>query len=202
MKVLLSPFFAAIAAFGPAVAFAGAALVVDLMGDITPEPEAFTELEQGASLVLGPEAQIILMHYASCLESQIKGGRVEVTARGLTLTDGAETVAETEVECPRKVAFEENSGTIAAVVLRGGEDRVVINPTPVFLVLGRDGVAAVTVMRGDAPVGAATVQGGVARWDGPALAAGEYELILTGPAGERRAMARVAAGAGVTIIDP
>ena len=118
-------------------------------------------------------------------------------------TTGA-VVSETDVECPRKVAFAENTDTVAAVVLRGGEDNTVINARPVFVLLG-EGVERIEIRSGGAVVGQLDVNGHLARWPAlaPSLERGKpYEIAFIVAGKPRVAPAVVAVGAGVTIVQP
>lgn len=186
----------------PIAAAAPAALIVDSRGAIIPPAPALTEAEEGATYTLDGVAELIVIHYASCLETHFRGGEVAIGPLGAT--GGAEIVGETEIECPRKVAFAEAPNASASVVLRGGEAKTVVNPKPFFVILG-DGVATVEIRRGGALLGAMDVRGGVARWPAglPPLDPGEgYEIAIAGGGVVRTAPAAIGSGAGVTIIQP
>ncbi len=193
----------AAALLAPAAAVAdAAALIVDAQGVVAPPALPLTEAELGVTFDLGADGEIILIHYASCKESHFRGGEVEVGP--LAAKSSGETVSETEVECPRKVAFAEAANASASVVLRGGENRTVIGPRPLFVLLG-GAAATIEVRRGGALVGAMDVRGGMARWPSglPALAPGaDYEITLIAGGVSRAAPAAVANGAGVTIVQP
>ncbi len=192
---------AALLAAGAAAA-APMALIVDSRGAIIPPALALTEAEEGATFTLDETAELIVIHYASCVESHFRGGEVAIGPLGAT--GGAEIVAETEIECPRKVALAEAPDAAASVVLRGGEARTVVNARPFFVVLG-DGLTEIAVEQGGAVVGAMDVRGGIARWPAglPSLEAGaEYEIAFTGGGVTRRAPAAVSPAAGVTIVQP
>ena len=186
----------------PAPAQAQTALIVAVEGQIAPSAEEFSEADEGARYELGDGAQMIVLHYAACVETHFRGGEVTVGALGFKTT--GEIVAETTVECPRKVAFSEDANTVAAVVLRGGEDRTLINARPVFVLLG-SGVERIEIRRGGALVGALDITGRLARWPAGEAAlepAADYEIALVMRGDAKTAEATVATDAGITIIDP
>lgn len=205
-RALRAARLALIALLAPVAALAApAALVVDVMGAAAPAVEPFEELEAGAEVTLAPDAEIFVIHYAACTESHVRGGGFVVGPFGLTLAPGAERLAETEIECPRKVVFAETADRAASVVLRSAGDSVAINRRPVFVILGRVGVSEVRIARDGAPVAALPVMDGLARLPAgaAALEAGPgYEIAIVTAAGVRAAAASVAADAGVTIIAP
>lgn len=188
------------AASGASAAPAGLVVAVD--GDVSPVPEMFSEAEEGAVFRLAADAEMIIMHYAACVESHVRGG--EVTVGPLKITTTGERVADTEIECPRKVAFADEANAVAAVVLRGGEDRTVINARPVF-VFTRDGAEMVEVLRGGEILRRLKIAGQVARWpDGaePLAPGNDYEIAVIDADRRRVAAAAVATDAGVTIVEP
>lgn len=195
-------FAASVFLAAPAAGQQAAALVVAVEGAVSPEVEAFSEAEAGASFKLADDAQIILLHYAACTETHIRGGAVEITTVGLSTT--GETVSETEVECPHRVAFKESTGQIAAVVLRGEGGETLANARPVFAIVG-DGVTRIEVLKDGRQVSVLEVSGRLARWpkDAPALAPGVgYEIAIVGDGFRRVAPARIARDAGLTVIRP
>ena len=72
--------------WAPAKAAKEAALIVAAQGAISPEPEAFSEAAEGANYSLAADAELIVMHYASCTESHFKGGDVTVGKLGVKTT--------------------------------------------------------------------------------------------------------------------
>lgn len=194
--------FVALALWRPAHAAGEAALIVAVQGAVAPEAEAFSEAADGASYTLADDAEMIVMHYAACVESHFRGGDVTIGPLGVATT--GTLVSETEVECPRKVAFAEDANTVAAVVLRGGEDRTLINARPVFVLLADD-VERIEIRKGADVVGMLEISGRLARWPSaaPPLASGDdYEIALHRGGAARTAAAAVATDAGVTIVQP
>lgn len=190
------------AAFPVFSAEAQTALIVAAEGEISPSAEEFSEADEGARFVMSDGAQMIVLHYAACVETHFRGGELTIGALGFETT--GEVASETTVECPRKVAFSEDANTVAAVVLRGGEDRTLINSRPVFVLLG-PGVERIEIRRGGALVGALDIDGRLARWPAGEAAlepASDYEIALLMGGDAKTADAAVAADAGITIIDP
>lgn len=201
-NVLKAIAMAVLLAAGAGAAAAPAGLIVAVQGDVSPAPETFSEAEEGTVYRLAADAEMIVMHYAACVETHVRGG--EVTVGPLSVSTTGERVADTEVECPRKVAFGDAANAVAAVVLRGGEDRTVINARPVF-VFTKAGPDFVEVLRGGQVLRRLKVAGQVARWPEGAepLAAGnDYEIAVVDTDRRRSAAAAVATDAGVTIVEP
>ena len=180
-----------------------AALVIAVRG--VPEDLAapFSEAEAGTRFDLGAEGEMILLHYAACRETHFQGGAVKVGSLEATTTGSL--VAETEVECPRKVAFADNGAGLAAVILRGGEEAPArLAAQPVFVLL-TDEPAVLEIRRAGAVVATLKPEGRLARWPegAPALAAGEtVEIRLSFDGSERILPGLVSPSAGVMIIEP
>lgn len=193
---------ACLAPLGPAGAET-MALIVDSKGAVTPAAMPFSEAESGARFDLAPDAELIVIHYASCVESHFRGGAVSIGPEGVS-GDG-DTIAETRIECPRKVAFAQTADASASVILRGDEEIVAINARPVFVLLGGGG-DAVEVAENGRTLARLDAKGGLARWpeDMAPLEAGvAYEIVLPSEDGARRAApATVRSGAGLTVVQP
>lgn len=190
------------AAFPVASAEAQTALIVAAEGEISPAAEEFSEAAEGARFVMSDGAQMIVLHYAACVETHFRGGELTIGALGFKTT--GEIASETTVECPRKVAFSEDANTVAAVVLRGGEDRTLINSRPVFVLLA-PGVERIEIRRRGELVGALDIDGRLARWPAGKAALepdSNYEIALVMGGDAKTADAAVATDAGITIIDP
>ncbi|SLN75719.1 hypothetical protein OCH7691_03932 [Oceanibacterium hippocampi] len=195
-------FLAGIAGPGPALAAEPAALVVDLQGSVSPEVEPFSELAEGDRLTLADDGEIIIMHYAACVESHYRGGEVTIGALGIETT--GESVSETSVECPRKVMLAEGANKVASVVLRGGESVTVVNARPVFIFLA-EGIERIEIRREGLAVGTLEVANRFARWPegtAPLSVGAGYEIAFIGGKATQTAAASVAGDAGVTIVQP
>lgn len=183
----------------PAYAAEKAALVVDVVGGAAPMIEPFSELEAGDQVDLDADAELIVMHYATCEEIHIAGGGMIIGRDDVRIDDRAEVIARDKVECPATVAFREDANAAGAVVLRSAGEAV-IAPRPVFVAAGAD---QVEVSLGDRVIAVAKVSGGRALWptDAPDLMVGEtYALRMTGPGGDKAAAATVRGNAGVAIL--
>lgn len=182
---------AAVFAAAPAHAYP-AALIVDVLCDVQPPAAPLSEAEPGDGFALAPDAEMIVIHYASCVESRFRGGEVSVGPLGVA-TSG-EIVEETDVECPGPVVFTEPAGSSASVVLRGdGATVAAIGPRPVFVLIG-GGEAVVELRRGGAVEARLEIADGMARWPAGAapLAPGPgYEIALIEADGVRALPASV-----------
>lgn len=79
-----------------------AALVLDYSGPANARLSAFSELPDGAELNLGTKAKLTLLHYRSCKQINITGGKISVGGPHLTVTDGTSTEQPGE-QCPQEV---------------------------------------------------------------------------------------------------
>ena len=77
-----------------------AALVVDIIGDSSPAVDPFSELEAGDEIELAGDAELIVMHYATCEEIHIAGGAMMIGRDGVRIAAGSEVIARDKVECP------------------------------------------------------------------------------------------------------
>ncbi len=182
-----------------AAAAAPVALIVDARGDVDPMPVPFSEASPGARYRLGASGEIIVMHYAACAETHLRGGDVAIDALGVETT--GEVVSREQVECPADLRFSDDATAVAAVVMRGDGVPAALNPRPVFAILAK-GVTAIEVRQDGKALGRITVDGPLARWPKnlPALTPGAvYELALIGGRGGVAA-ATVARGTGVTVV--
>jgi|GEM_PF-1842955 len=179
------------------------ALIVAAKGNIEPPVEEFSEAADGDTFVLAQDAELIILHYGACVEAHFRGGAVTIRPEGFEHA-GAQ-IGETRVECPRKVAFAEDTNAVAAVILRGDPPQTVINVRPVFVLLG-DGVDHVEISQGDTVIRRLALGGGrLARWpaDAAPLAVGEsYKFAVVSANGTRMAPAVAATVAGVTVVEP
>ncbi|MEL7464170.1 MAG: hypothetical protein AAFN79_08895 [Pseudomonadota bacterium] len=184
---------------GSALSDEKAALVVDIVGDATPAIEPFSELDAGETVELGPDAELIVMHYATCEEIHIAAGGLTIGRDAVRVDPAAEVIARDKVACPATVAFQEDANAAGAVVLRSAGDAM-IAPRPIFVARG---ATQVEVRLGDRLIATAPVSGGRALWpaDAPDLMVGEtYALRMTGPGGDKAAAATVRGNAGVAIL--
>lgn len=189
---------AVVSTAGPASA-QKAALVIDVLGDVSPAVEPFGEVDAGTELKLAKGAELILMHYATCEEVHLESGNIRVGLADLEIGGAANVIARDPVECPEQVAFVEAPSSTGAVVLRDS-GAAEIAPRPMF---AAPGATRIEVSAGGELVAAMEVTGNRAVWprSAPDLTPGEvYEIRMTGPSGVKAAAAKVRRGAGVAVL--
>lgn len=177
-------------------------LVLMTSGMIEPAVEAFSETAVGDEYALSGDAEIELLHYRACVEVRFRGGKVRVTRDGLETT--GTKLSEKSVNCPRKVAFKESVGGVAAVVLRDIAPGTKIGLRPEFALLNKN-VRLVEITQDNVVVGRIGVEGGIAQWPAsspPLIHGGRYRVSLL--EANRRLTAAVLAqsDAGLTIVQP
>lgn len=138
-------------AFGLAAAAAGAAapaaLAIDVSGGIEPAVEPFSELNVGDKLELADDAQITFLHYATCEEVVIRGGRLLFTERQY-LPQRGQIVEKKRTKCPQTVALKSDA-RIGGVRIRGmGSTKLDSRPQFVLTGEARDRYASVRFMSG------------------------------------------------------
>ena len=196
--------------FGKALAFAAflltpayalaATLVLSVSGGVDPPVEAFEEPEIGDKFYLSDDAEMTLLHYNACKEIHVRGGRVTIARRAVEAT--GELLSETPVNCPRKVAFQESTSAVAAVVLRDVAPGADIALRPVFVALDAN-VHLVEVSHDGGVVQRLAVENGVARWPDGAepLAHGKrYMVSLLQPDGRLNSAVLAKKDAGPTVV--
>ncbi len=183
------------------------ALALEASGDIDPPLAAFDELEAGAVLRLAPEAEATILHYAECVERQVRGGLVIASPTGLRVGGGGAVLQETAQPCPSRVAFDAGPTAPAATVFRGDGPPLALAPLPRLVFVGprrgaaaratleRDGVVALTLAVAD---GAARAPEGAA----PLPAGDGYVLVVETDGGTLRIPARIAEAAGLSVLTP
>lgn len=176
-----------------------AALVIDIVGDASPAVDPFSELEPGDGIELADDAELIIMHYATCEEIHMAGGAIQIGRDDVRIGGQAEVIARDKVACPTTVAFKEDANAAGAVVLRSAANAV-IAPRPVF---AAPGATRIEVSLDGAVIAVADVVGARALWpaDAPDLMIGQsYVLRMTGPGGDKAAAATVRGNAGIAIL--
>ena len=186
----------------PAFADEGA-LVIDVLGDVTPAVEAFEDVPPGTALTLGGGAEIIISHYKSCEELTISGGTIGVGVDGLDI-NGGEIVAKEEVDCPATVAMANADTASATVVVRNFDELPKVPLTPSIVLVGENAANfdAVTLKRKDKVVTNLAIVDRRVQWPQEGLYLSDrtqYSLVLAGAGGtfeavvvaDRRTKARV-----------
>lgn len=78
-------------------------LVLRAGGAVVPLVSSYSEVPDGTSLALGPGAQLTLLHYESCKQMTVSGGRVTIRKQAVALTEGARIDKETPNKCPTEL---------------------------------------------------------------------------------------------------
>ena len=131
-----------ISAFAPLGATAApVALALEVSGEITPPLQAFTEMEAGSSFEIGSGGRMQFLHYPTCQNVVVEGGRLTLTAENFRVSKG-KIIEVSRADCPQRlvVASTEESPGVAGVVLRSASDGVLkVAQRPEFLLLGKTG---------------------------------------------------------------
>lgn len=176
---------AMLAAGGAFAADAPAALVLDYSGPPNPRLASFSELADGTELALGSGDTLTLLHYRTCKQVTITGGKVKVGVPRLAVEGGRKTEEPGE-QCPQEVK-------VATAGVSGG---VLMRSVAVFVLPARVDCTVVGARRAEvgsieiAATGALPLvlpaAGGrvVAPEAAEPLAAGEYGLAVRALSGE------------------
>jgi hypothetical protein len=175
----------------PAAAAGSVALVLEVAGGTEPALEPFSEMTANQSVDLVDQATVTLLHYGTCEEVVVRGGRLVVTERQYLTQKGEGVLKVTRAKCPKRVALAGEART-GGVRLRAGSSGLQLNPRPSFVVVGpnRPDVVEVAVRRGETKLGAFRLDGPRFSWpaDAASLAPGrDYSLQFSrrdGQAGE------------------
>jgi hypothetical protein len=104
-------------AASPASAAEAVALVMSVSGKVSPGVEAYSELTPEASIDLGADGRISFVHYPTCRQMTVVGGKVSFIPGEVQL-QGGKVEHEAQQKCPKKMQLKVASGQAAAVVLR------------------------------------------------------------------------------------
>ena len=172
----------------PALAEETGALVIDVVGDVTPQVDAFEDVAPGTVLTLGDGAELTISHYRACEEVTLSGGRVTVGEAGLEL-DGTETLAREEVDCPSNVALAVSDTASATVIVRNFEElpRVPISPSIVLVGENAAKYSSMTLRREDKVITNLDIVDRQVQWPSEGLYLSnrtKYVLVLAGDEGE------------------
>lgn len=188
MKSLRLAAAAALLCFSTAEAEEAGALVIDVLGDVSPEVGPFEDVPVGTVLTLGDGTEMIISHYKACEEVTLVGGKVTIGADGLDIAGG--TVSGREpVDCPEEVVLAAVDTASATVVVRDVIElaKVPISPRIVLVGDGADGYDTLTISRDGTHVRDLAIKDRQVLWPESGLYLSDrtqYELSLTGPAGK------------------
>ena len=172
----------------PAVAEETGALVIDVVGEVSPAVDAFEDVAPGTVLALGAGAELTISHYRACEEVTLAGGRVTVGMDGLEL-DGTETLAREAVDCPSNVALAVSDTASATVIVRNFEElpRVPISPSIVLIGENAGKFNSMTLRRENQVITSLDIVNRQVQWPAEGLYLSnrtKYELVLAGDEGE------------------
>ena len=173
---------ATVAAVGAASARAAspAALVFAVTGETEPAVEAFSEIEPGNPIQLGPETEIEFLHYARCEAVTVRGGRLNFTQERF-LASGGKILDRKRSKCPKTISVS-GASEVGGVVLRSGRPGGNSVPTrPTFVLVGAraDDFGTIAISQGDRTLLSSEVEKRVFPWpeSAPDLAKGELYVV-------------------------
>ena len=148
------------------------ALILEMDGAMEPPVEAFSELLAGDTVRLSDAATLMFLHYPSCAEVTVRGGRLVLSDQRYTL-QGGKIVAVDRARCPKTVVLSENR-QVGGVLIRSGGASIKLAPRPEFVVVGPQlaDIAKVRIRDGDRVLAERALKGAVFEWpdDAPELA--------------------------------
>jgi hypothetical protein len=161
--VAMAAVWAAVALSGVSRAAEPVALVLELDGAMEPPVEPFSELAPGETIRLSDGATLAFLHYPSCAEVTVRGGRLVLSEQRYTL-QGGKIVSVDRARCPKTVVLTENR-QVGGVLLRGGGGPS-LSTRPEFVIAGQGAgdVARVRVRDGDTVLAEAAVAGKWFEW--------------------------------------
>lgn len=112
------------------------ALVIEVTGTIEPALEPYSEVANKDNFKLAGGATVTFLHYATCQEVVVNGGRITFTV-GAFRVEGGDITNSSRVDCPRSVTIQPDARA-GAVLLRGLRASAVVklNPRPTFVLVG------------------------------------------------------------------
>lgn len=93
--------------FSSGVAYASqlpAALILDYSGPPRAGIEAYSEIGHGTEIGLGPRDRMVILHYGSCRQVAVTGGKVSVSAEQLVVSDAKDS-QDAGHFCPQEVSM-------------------------------------------------------------------------------------------------
>lgn len=158
-------------------------LVLEVIGPVTPEIQAFSELDAGQSFSLGEGSRIEFLHYATCQNIVAQGGSLTLSVENFQVRKG-KIVDMSRADCPERVSLTSSSAELGGLVLRSGSSKAIkISRRPSFVFLGehRASFTRFRVMRGDATFLQTSLAPSPAEWPenlAPLEPGDDYSIIL------------------------
>jgi len=156
-----------------------AALVFAVTGETEPAVEAFSEIEPGNPIQIGPDTEIEFLHYARCEAVTVRGGRLNFTQERF-LASGGKILDRKRSKCPKTIAVS-GASEVGGVVLRSGKsgNRVPTRPTFVLVGARADDFGTIAVSQGDRTLLNSEVEKRVFHWpeSAPDLAKGDPYVV-------------------------
>ncbi len=196
---LMRSLLATLLVVGPAVGAARpqppVALVIEVTGTVEPALEPYSEVANKDNFKLAGGAKVTFLHYATCQEVVVSGGRITFTAEAFRV-EGGDITNSSRVDCPRSVTIQPDARA-GGVLVRGlrASAVVTLNPRPVFVLAGTKATnfTRIRILKDKRTIFEGKLEGRRFAWPAgePPLAPGKgYALdLLTAGSGKPRTIA-------------
>lgn len=176
LNAVLGGIVALLIGLGQASASEPVALILELEGETDPVVEAFGELSAGEAVKLSDTGTMLFLHYPSCAEVTVQGGRLVMSAQRYTL-QGGRIVSVDRARCPKTVVLSQ-AGDVGGVIFRAaGGKGTKLGARPEFVLAGMktDSIAQVRIRRGEQTIADVKLKGHNFMWpaEQPDLADGD-----------------------------
>lgn len=171
-------------AAAPASAADAVALIMSVSGKVSPDVAAYSEIAPETSLDLGADGRISFVHYPSCRQVTVVGGKL-VFGPAEVQVDGGTIEREAPQKCPKKMSIKVASGQAAAVRFRSlsiPTDRLSLKPACVLVGAKARDFAEARVLQNDKAVATIRMNGPAFSWPAgtASLQDGQrYKLVLS-----------------------
>lgn len=162
------------------------ALVMDVVGETSPDVFAFDEIDAGTTITLVGDAEISMTFYPTCEDVTIRGGSIKVHDEAMMVEDPGIVVNYTKGECPGAVKLVESDIINAAIITRSAtitHQKIALRPRIAVIGPDTDGYDRVAIHGSDGIVASMRLDGNAAVWpDGQRglKAGGRYLVAVTG----------------------
>lgn len=161
------------------------ARLIRTQGTVSPDFGALAEAKAGDRFQLSQDAVVVVIHYASCEEMHLQGGRIQIMPSGIRQSGGG-ILFRQKGNCPGSVDLANTDAKGAVVLMRGdNEGGVSIStsgPRPRFLVTGAAGGASeLRILDGDETLVVLPISEGSAAWPpdaAPLVSGEEYDFVI------------------------